>query len=175
MPKEVRRQSFGYSDWDDPESYGNSAYGGGRYATNDDFGGRRTSFGGGYSGSSYGGSSYQNSAPKRSAWNGNTYGSGSYGSASGTTYGSRPATKPSSSSGVTYGGVNKLGKPAPTGNKDLSAFKIGVRVEHTKFGVGTIVGVRGAGSNMIVDVAFENGLGIKQLSASLAPLTIKNV
>ena len=175
MPKEVRRQSFGYSDWDDPESYGNSAYGGGRYATNDDFGGRRTSFGGGYSGSSYGGSAYQNSAPKRSAWNGNTYGSGSYGSASGTTYGSRPATKPSSSSGVTYGGVNKLGKPAPTGNKDLSAFKIGVRVEHTKFGVGTIVGVRGAGSNMIVDVAFENGLGIKQLSASLAPLTIKNV
>ena len=180
MPQEMRRPSYGYSDWDDPESYGNSAYGGGRYAMNDDYSGRRTSFGGGYSGSSYGGnyggSAYQNSAPKRSTWNGNTYGGGGYGSASGTTYGSRP-TKPSTSSygGMTYGGTSKLGKPAPTGNKDLSAFKIGVRVEHTKFGMGTIVGMRGAGSNMIVDVAFEGGLGIKQLSASLAPLTIKNV
>ena len=176
MPQEMRRPSYGYSDWDDPESYGNSAYGGGRYAMNDDYSGRRTSFGGGYSGSSYGGSAYQNSAPKRSTWNGNTYGGGGYGSTSGATYGSRP-TKPSTSSygGMTYGGTSKLGKSAPTGNKDLSAFKIGVRVEHTKFGMGTIVGMRGAGSNMIVDVAFEGGLGIKQLSASLAPLTIKNV
>ena len=73
---------------------------------------------------------------------------------------------------MTYGGTSKFTKPAQTGNKDLSAFKIGVRVEHAKFGTGTIVGVRGTGSNMIVDVAFENGLGIKQLSASLAPLTV---
>ena len=57
------------------------------------------------------------------------------------------------------------------GGKDLSVFRIGVKVQHPKFGVGTIVNVRGAGSNMIVDVAFE-GLGIKQLSASLAPLTV---
>lgn len=187
MPQETRRPSYGYSDWDDPESYGNSAYGGGRYAMNDEYGGKRTSFGGGYGsyggssyGNNYGGSAYQNSAPKRSAWNGNnyggsSYGSGSYGLASGTTYGARTggaSKNPSAYGGVTYGSINKLTKPA-AGNKDLSVFQIGVRVQHAKFGVGTIVGVRGVGSNMIVDVAFENGLGIKQLSASLAPLTVK--
>ena len=60
-------------------------------------------------------------------------------------------------------------------NKDLSVFKIGVKVTHAKFGDGMVVNVRGTGANMIVDVAFENGLGIKQLSASLAPLTVKGV
>ena len=54
----------------------------------------------------------------------------------------------------------------------MSAFRLGVKVKHPKFGLGTIVGARGAGSNMILDVAFENGVGIKQLSASLAPLTV---
>ena len=34
MPKEQRRISYGYSDYDDPESYGNSAYAGGRYEMN---------------------------------------------------------------------------------------------------------------------------------------------
>jgi DNA helicase-2/ATP-dependent DNA helicase PcrA len=53
----------------------------------------------------------------------------------------------------------------------LDAFKTGVKVSHPKFGTGTIINVRGMGANMILDVAFE-GLGIKQLSASLAPLTV---
>ena len=179
MPKEMRRTSYGYSDWDDPESYGNAAYGGGRYAMNDDFGGKRTSFGsyGTYGGGgSYGNSVYQSSAPKRSAWNGgSSYGSGSYGNVSGPTYGSRPKTATNANAGVTYGGVNKFAKPAQSGNKDLSVFKIGVKVTHAKFGDGMVVNVRGTGANMIVDVAFENGLGIKQLSASLAPLTVKGV
>ena len=63
-----------------------------------------------------------------------------------------------------------MAKPTGAG-KDLSAFAIGKKVSHPKFGTGVIVGMRGAGANMIVDIAFE-GLGIKQLSASLAPLTI---
>jgi DNA helicase-2/ATP-dependent DNA helicase PcrA len=46
-----------------------------------------------------------------------------------------------------------------------------VKVKHPKFGMGTIVGMRGTGANMILDIGFE-GLGIKQLSASLAPLTV---
>ena len=190
LPKETRSMPVGYGDWDDPESYGNSAYGGGRYATNGDFGGRRTSFGGGYgssNSSSYGGygsrnTERENSAVKRSAWNGNSYGSSygnsygssSYGSSYDNSYGNSTAKSAQgsakSSGGFTYGGVGKpIGKP--TSGKDLSAFKVGVRVKHLKFGVGTIVNVRGMGSNMIVDVAFE-GLGIKQLSANLAPLTV---
>ncbi len=153
LPKEERRPSYGYSDWDDPESYGNSAYGGGRYASNDGFGGRRTSFGGGYGGGTYG-----NSAVSRSPWKG-----------SATTYGGSSSSQAKKSGGFTYGGVGKPKPPTPT--KDVSGFSIGKKVRHPKFGDGVVVGLRGAGSNMILDVAFEQ-LGIKQLSASLAPLTI---
>lgn len=157
LPKEERRPAYGYD----------STYGGGRYGTNDDFGGRRTSFGGGYGGNSYGGYSEVNRRP----WNGNS--GNSYGA-----YGSQSANKPyaSTRSGGASGNRNAYGgvmKPqtSAVGGKDLSKFTVGRRVKHPKFGEGTIVSVRGAGNNMIVDVAFE-GLGIKQLSASLAPLTI---
>ena len=164
LPKETRFVPRGYSDWDDPDSYGNSAYGGGRYASNDDYSGRRTSFGGGYP--SYGDSSRSNSGVTRSAWNGgSSYGGSSYGSSG---YGSQSAKN--SGGGFTYGGVQKATRPT-TGGKDLSAFREGVKVRHPKFGVGTIVSVRGVGSNMILNVAFE-GLGIKQLSATIAPLTV---
>ena len=167
LPKETRPTFRGYGDWDDPESYGNSAYGGGRYASNDDYGSRKTNYGG-YG--SYGDSSRQNSAASRSAWSGNSYGSTSHGGTTygGVSYGSQSATK--KSSGFVYGGVGKAVKPT-AGGKDLSAFRSGVSVKHPKFGVGMIVAVRGVGSNMILDIAFE-GLGIKQLSATLAPLTI---
>ena len=53
----------------------------------------------------------------------------------------------------------------------MSVYQIGVKVKHPKFGVGVVVASRGVGSNMILDIAFE-GFGIKQLSASLAPLTV---
>ena len=164
LPKETRPVARGYSDWDDPESYGNSAYGGGRYGSNDDYGGRRTSFGGGYGssnyGNSYGGKTYGGSSTiTRKPWNG------------GSTYGSTSSTPtPSKQTAArVFGGP---GKPAPTApTKDVSVFAIGKKVRHPKFGEGNIVGMRGAGSNMILDIAFE-GLGIKQLSASLAPLTL---
>jgi hypothetical protein len=164
LPKETRPAPRGYSDWDDPESYGNSAYAGGRYGSNDDFGGRKTSYGGGYGGNSYGnsygGKTYGGSSTiTRKPWNG------------GTTYGSqtsKPAPTKQTAARV-FGGV---GKPAPTApTRDLSVFSLGKKVQHPKFGEGTIVGMRGTGSNMILDIAFD-GLGIKQLSASLAPLTV---
>ena len=177
LPREVRRSPYGYSDYDDPESYGNDAYVGGRYENNDGFGGRKTSFGGGYSygntyGNSYGDRSRSNSGITRTKWTGNSYGGSTYGStygSSGATYGSKTGNA-QKSGGFAYGGVAKAIKPTGA-TKDVSVFKIGVRVSHPKFGNGTVVGVRGAGSNMIIDVAFE-GLGIKQLSASLAPLTV---
>ncbi|MBQ9713882.1 MAG: UvrD-helicase domain-containing protein [Clostridia bacterium] len=168
LPREMRRSPYGYSDYDDPEMYGNDAYVGGRYETNDGFGGRRTSFGGGYGrtyGSSYGDSARSNSGITRSKWNGGTYGGSSYASAQ-----SNRTSAGQKSGGFTYGGMAKAVKPTGAG-KDVSVFKIGVRVKHPKFGNGTIVGVRGVGNNMILDIGFE-GLGIKQLSASLAPLTV---
>ncbi len=158
LPKEQKRAPQGYADWDDPESYGNSAYGGGRYASNDEFGGRRTSYGGGYN--TYG--DRGNSSVTRSTWKGNSY--GGYGNS----YGNKSSSAPKKS-GFVFGGVGKATQPTPT--KDLSGFSIGKKVRHPKFGNGTVVGMRGSGNNTILDIAFE-GLGIKQLSATLAPLTI---
>ena len=57
------------------------------------------------------------------------------------------------------------------GAKDLSAFKAGVKVRHPKFGEGIIVGTKGQGGALVVNVSFP-GLGIKALSAQLAPLTV---
>lgn len=158
LPKEATR-SFGYGDYDDPEMYGNGAYGGGRYATNDYYGGKRSSFGGGY----YSDSSRQNSSVSRAAWSGNSYGGSAYKSYGGS---SRTERK---ESGFTYGAIGKT--PIKTSGKDTSAYRIGVKVKHPKFGNGMVVNVKGSGTNMILDIAFE-GLGIKQLSASLAPLTV---
>ena len=174
LPKEQRRLPMGYGDYADPEDYGNAAYGGGRYGANGGYGGNR----GGYGYGSYGGYGSQNrdresSGVTRSAWNGGrTYG-GNFGSSYGEskTYGSHAAGG-NKEGGFTYGGISRASKPkTPSTGKDVSVFKIGVQVKHPKFGVGTIVGVRGMGMNTIVDIAFE-GLGIKPLSANLAPLTI---
>lgn len=54
---------------------------------------------------------------------------------------------------------------------DVTAFKAGLKVSHAKFGVGVIKSVRGNVKNLIIDVEFEK-VGVKQLSASLAPITI---
>lgn len=158
LPQE-RKSAFGYGDYDDPEMYGNGAYGGGRYGSNDYYGGKRSSFGGGY----YADSSRQNSSVSRTAWGGNSYGGSAYKSYGGS---SRTERK---ESGFTYGAIGKT--PIKTSGKDTSVFRTGVKVKHPKFGNGMIVNVKGSGTNTILDVAFE-GLGIKQLSASLAPLTV---
>lgn len=49
------------------------------------------------------------------------------------------------------------------------AYKVGMRVLHTKFGVGMVVAVKNGGS--VINVAFD-GQGIKELSAAIAPLEI---
>ena len=57
------------------------------------------------------------------------------------------------------------------GGKDLSRFVPGRRVEHKKFGVGTIIAVKGSGDKAIADIAFK-GIGIKSFSIALAPMTV---
>lgn len=48
-------------------------------------------------------------------------------------------------------------------------YAVGMRVRHAKFGVGMVVALKNGGT--VINVAFE-GQGIKELSASLAPLQI---
>ena len=51
-----------------------------------------------------------------------------------------------------------------------TAYQTGDKVKHPKFGIGTVIEVKGTGASAMVTVAFQ-GFGIKQLSLSIAPLT----
>ena len=55
--------------------------------------------------------------------------------------------------------------------KNDAKYSVGMKVRHPKFGNGMIIAVKNGGS--VINVAFD-GQGIKELSASLAPLTIIN-
>ena len=57
-------------------------------------------------------------------------------------------------------------KPPQNGNKN---YAVGMRVMHRKFGIGMIIAIKNGGT--VLNVAFD-GQGIKELSASLAPLEI---
>ncbi len=58
------------------------------------------------------------------------------------------------------------GQTAPSGGKN---YRVGMKVRHPKFGLGTIISMKNGGS--VLDIAFDNQ-GIKELSATLAPLEI---
>ena len=49
------------------------------------------------------------------------------------------------------------------------SFKVGTKVRHPRFGIGTIIATKNDGK--VLDIAFE-GQGIKELSATIAPLEI---
>ncbi|MBQ5927395.1 MAG: ATP-binding domain-containing protein, partial [Clostridia bacterium] len=179
LPSERRASDFdGFYADDDPDFYGNSSYGSGRFSSRND----GNSYGNSYGNSSYGGNAWGNSAPKRSTWQGNSsygnssykspssYGNSSYGNSS---YGGQNRSQSQGGGAITYGGVGSAVNKTKQAGKDLSAFKTGVKVYHPKFENGVVVAVRGVGANTILDIAFEK-YGIKQLSASLAPLTVKS-
>ncbi len=64
-------------------------------------------------------------------------------------------------------------KPKANVGAQFSKYKSGTKVKHVKFGVGTVIQVKGEGDNLIVDVAFL-GVGIKSLSVKYAPMEIIN-
>ena len=148
--------------------YGRGDYGSSRYS---DYG---NSYGGSYGRSQGGyGNSYSNSY-------GNSY-ANSYGRkddaredrgyspslySDGEDFESRPASyaSPAKSFSGFSGFSSQPQKPAQQGK-----YRVGMKVRHAKFGNGTIVALRNGGT--VINVAFE-GQGIKELSASLAPLTI---
>jgi DNA helicase II / ATP-dependent DNA helicase PcrA len=57
----------------------------------------------------------------------------------------------------------------PTINQDLD-WRVGDKVEHKKWGVGTVVKVQGEGEDVELNVAFPN-MGVKKLLARFAPIT----
>ncbi|MCR4874722.1 MAG: UvrD-helicase domain-containing protein [Clostridia bacterium] len=55
----------------------------------------------------------------------------------------------------------------PVSDKDLTQFKVGQIVEHTKFGKGEIISISGENA----DIKFE-GLGVKKFNLRLAPISV---
>lgn len=49
-------------------------------------------------------------------------------------------------------------------------WKVGEKVKHGKWGIGTVVKVKGADENMELDIAFPSPIGIKKLLAKFAPI-----
>ncbi len=108
----------------------------------------------------------------------NTYGSGGgYGERSGGeepsyTFGGAPSAPKKQEFSHSSTNTMRLAQTQVKKNgADVSKFKVGVKVSHVKFGTGVIRSLRGSEKNPIVVVEFEK-VGVKELSLSLAPLTI---
>jgi DNA helicase-2/ATP-dependent DNA helicase PcrA len=109
------------------------------------------------------------------------YGSGgsSYGrNTGGATFGGPRAnsvSKPSSTSGSSgHTGVNsklKVNANQASGDKPSLDYDNGDKVSHNKWGVGTVVSVKGTGDDTELQIAFPAPTGIKRLLARFAPIT----
>uniref|UniRef100_UPI0008F87207 hypothetical protein n=1 Tax=Bacillus tuaregi TaxID=1816695 RepID=UPI0008F87207 len=66
-------------------------------------------------------------------------------------------------------------RPAVTNTgSDGVQWKVGDRAEHGKWGVGTVVSVKGSGDGTELDIAFPSPTGIKRLLAQFAPIKKKD-
>jgi DNA helicase-2/ATP-dependent DNA helicase PcrA len=105
-------------------------------------------------------------------------GFGGYGSGSGFGggYGGRTAQTPSGSAGVSRaaGGIGRpagAGAAAAAGSAAGESFSPGDKVNHAKWGVGTVVAVKGEGNDRELQIAFPAPVGVKRLLAAFAPIT----
>jgi DNA helicase-2/ATP-dependent DNA helicase PcrA len=58
---------------------------------------------------------------------------------------------------------------ASTGGDEI-AWSVGNKAEHKKWGIGTVVSVKGEGEGKELDIAFPSPVGIKRLLAKFAPI-----
>lgn len=56
-----------------------------------------------------------------------------------------------------------------TGGEEFD-WNVGDKVVHKKWGVGTVVSIRGSGDSLELDIAFPSPVGIKRLLAQFAPI-----
>jgi DNA helicase II / ATP-dependent DNA helicase PcrA len=81
----------------------------------------------------------------------------------------------SSSFGGSFGKPAAVRKPvmrpvaASSGGEEIG-WKVGDKAEHGKWGVGTVVSVKGQGEGTELDIAFPSPVGVKRLLAKFAPI-----
>lgn len=76
----------------------------------------------------------------------------------GTTFGNQAPRKP------------VMRPVAATTGGDTIGWKVGDKAEHGKWGIGTVVSVKGQGEGTELDIAFSSPTGIKRLLAKFAPI-----
>lgn len=90
------------------------------------------------------------------------------GSRTSTGFGGSTASAAESKVSVTTGRSSAAASTAGSGSKDFAA---GDKVQHGKWGTGTIVSIKGAGNDMELQIAFPAPVGVKRLLAGFAPIT----
>lgn len=79
---------------------------------------------------------------------------------------------PSNNYGVSSNFARSFSRQKQVNNTNTSGFVAGKRVDHKRFGIGTIVSTKTmANGTLIADVAFP-GIGIKSFAVSMAPMTL---
>ncbi len=166
------QQSSGYSRQGSQRGYGSSygdGYGRGYRPYGEGYGGKRR-YGEGYEGDFWderpkgkslyaSDDGYEPDISPRSV-GGSFSAASSFSSSSG---GGKRQFSPSSSFASSASGGSSAAKGG------TKSYSVGMKVRHPKFGTGTVISLKNGGA--VVNIAFENQ-GIKELSASLAPLEI---
>ena len=99
---------------------------------------------------------------------GSAFGGTPYG---GSRDGSAAVATGSSFGGGTGAAGQAVSKPAPASNANPGEFRAGDKVNHAKWGTGTIVAVKGEGADTELQIAFPAPIGLKRLLAKFAPIT----
>ena len=148
------RGSSSYGSYGGSTGYGNHS----GYLNREYNAGESRGFGSGYAGRGSSSSGYGSSYGSRS---GSVGGSGGFGSGY-----SRPATPETPAKQINF-----TGTPAAKTNANTTKhYEPGDVVEHKVFGRGTVVAVKPAAGDQIVEIRFEK-VGIKKTMANFAPLT----
>ena len=148
------RGSSSYGSYSGSTGYGNRS----GYLNREYNAGESRGFGSGYAGRGSSSSGYGSSYGSRS---GSVGGSGGFGSGY-----SRPATPETPAKQINF-----TGTPAAKTNANTTKhYEPGDVVEHKVFGRGTVVAVKPAAGDQIVEIRFEK-VGIKKTMANFAPLT----
>ena len=148
------RGSSSYGSYGGSTGYGNRS----GYLNREYNAGEGRGFGSGYAGRGSSSSGYGSSYGSRS---GSVGGSGGFGSGY-----SRPATPETPAKQINF-----TGTPAAKTNANTTKhYEPGDVVEHKVFGRGTVVAVKPAAGDQIVEIRFEK-VGIKKTMANFAPLT----
>ena len=148
------RGSSSYGSYGGSTGYGNRS----GYLNREYNAGESRGFGSGYAGRGSSSSGYGSSYGSHS---GSVGGSGGFGSGY-----SRPATPEKPAKQINFTGTSA----AKTNANTTKHYEPGDVVEHKVFGRGTVVAVKPAAGDQIVEIRFEK-VGIKKTMANFAPLT----